>query len=302
MNKILVAGLITIETTLNVGEFPVQYAPVDYRFFSIGSTVSGVGYNVTKAIKKLGAEPKLLSVIGQDIYKGLIFSELEKEAIDVSHIIPMMKETSQSVILYDNDGRRKINLDLKNIQDLAYPSEDTKGVFNDVDIAVICNINFARNLLPEAKRLGIPVATDVHVVDDINDEYNKDFMANADILFLSNEKIQGKEQAFIEELKAAYHNAIIVVGMGSKGALIYVRADDTLKVFPVVHTRNIVSTIGAGDALFSAFIYFYTKSHDPYAAIENATIFASYKIGEKGGASGFLDEQQFIELKERLGK
>lgn len=33
MNNILVAGLINIETTLKIDEFPVKYSPVDYNFY-----------------------------------------------------------------------------------------------------------------------------------------------------------------------------------------------------------------------------------------------------------------------------
>nr|HRC75190.1 PfkB family carbohydrate kinase [Kouleothrix sp.] len=52
--------------------------------------------------------------------------------------------------------------------------------------------------------------------------------------------------------------------------------------------RPIVSTIGAGDALFSAFLHSYAAAPDPYAAIQRAIVFAGYKIGSIGAAEGFL--------------
>lgn len=70
-----------------------------------------------------------------------------------------------------------------------------------------------------------------------------------------------------------------------------------MKMFPAVRTRKVVSTIGAGDALFSAFIYFYSKNRCPFEALKNATVFASYKIGENGAASGFLPESELLEIK-----
>ncbi len=42
MAKVLVSGLINIETTLKIDRFPFEYAPVRYPFFGVNSTVSGV--------------------------------------------------------------------------------------------------------------------------------------------------------------------------------------------------------------------------------------------------------------------
>ena len=53
MNNILVSGLINIETTLKIDAFPIPYQPVRYPFFGINSTVSGVGFNVSKALTTL---------------------------------------------------------------------------------------------------------------------------------------------------------------------------------------------------------------------------------------------------------
>ena len=38
--KILVSGLLNIETTVAVKGFPIEYYPIDYPFFGINSNVS----------------------------------------------------------------------------------------------------------------------------------------------------------------------------------------------------------------------------------------------------------------------
>ena len=43
MDRILVSGLINVETTLRVDDFALDYEPVRYPFFGIKSSVSGVG-------------------------------------------------------------------------------------------------------------------------------------------------------------------------------------------------------------------------------------------------------------------
>jgi len=161
----------------------------------------------------------------------------------------------------------------------------------------LCNINYSRELLKKVKSYGKTIATDVHVLDDVNDKYSKDFMTYSDILFFSNEKILGREEKFFKKIIEAYNNKIIVIGLGEKGVLMYVREEGKIKHYPAVKTRDIVNTIGAGDALFSSFIYFYNKTKDPYYAIEKAIIFASYKIGENGAAQGFLSEEKLLKIK-----
>jgi acarbose 7IV-phosphotransferase len=294
--KVLVSGLISIETTARVDRFPIEYSPIEYRFFGNRSTISGVGFNIIKAIKKLGGDPEFLSIIGNDMYRDIIKNEIKNLGINNEFVLPVADETSQSVILY-NEKQRKILLDLKNIQETDYPvNEKLREIIDGINIAILCNINFSRNLLKIVKSSGKLIATDVHVVSDINDEYNTDFMKYADILFLSNENIMGKEESFLKQLIETYDSKIIVTGLGSGGLLIHVRGEK-IKHYPAVKTREVVNTIGAGDALFSAFIYFYNKTNDPYYAIERAIVFASYKIGEKGAAEGFLTEEELLEIK-----
>ena len=48
--NILVSGLLNTETTTSVRGFPINYYPIDYTFFGIDTAVSGVAFNIAKAI------------------------------------------------------------------------------------------------------------------------------------------------------------------------------------------------------------------------------------------------------------
>jgi ribokinase len=296
MNNILVCGLINIETTLKISNFPIEYSPVEYNFFEVNSSISGVGYNIVKALKTLGDDPCFFSIIGNDIYKNIIFSDLEKDKIGTKYILPLLEQTAQSGILHDNN-KRKILLDLKNIQETKYPAEIINEVMDKINIGIICNINFSRDFLKILKDNGKTIATDVHVISDINDEYNNDYIKYSDILFFSNENIRGNEENMIKELIQKYNHKIIVVTMGEQGLLMYTREKAEIEHFPAIKTREVINTIGAGDALFSCFMHYYNKTKEPYYSIKMAMIFASYKIGENGGAKGFLSENELEEMK-----
>ncbi len=293
---ILVSGLINIETTLKVDSFPIEYRPVRYPFFGIRSTVSGVGYNVAKALTTLGEEVRFLSMIGKDSGRTLTREALQADNIPRDYVLETLDSTPQSVILYDDSGRRAINTDLKDVQKRPYPLVIFEKALEGVSLAALCNINFSRPMLAKAKTAGIPIATDVHTISDPDDEYNRDFMAAADILFMSDESLPCAPEDWAHKIQNRYGNEIIVIGLGAEGALLSVRSDNFMERVPAMKLRRVVNTIGAGDALFSAFVHTYSHTHDPYTSIKKATIFASHKIGETGAAEGFLGAGQLAQL------
>lgn len=295
MTRILVAGLINIETTVQIDHFPLDYFPVRYPFWGVRSTVSGVGYNVAKALTTLGDEVAFLSLIGEDAMQPVVRQALAADGIDPAQVLAQMPQTCQSVILYDRDGRRQIHTDLKDIQERPYPTDHFSQALTGSKLAVLCNINFTRPFLALAQQAGVPIATDVHAIADLDDDYNRDYMAAASILFMSHERLPCPPEEWAARLQARYGTPIIVIGLGAEGALLAVQQDQVMERIPAVAVRPVVNTIGAGDALFSAFVHAYGRSADPYAAIQQAVIFAGYKIGSTGAADGFLTDGELAQ-------
>ena len=291
MSKILVSGLCNIETTLKVNKFPIEYYPIDYPFFGIKSSVSGVAYNISKALKTLGDDVTLVSYVGNDFEGEYVLNELENSNIVCDFVKKELKETPTSIVLYDEEGKRQIYCDLKDIQNQNY---DINELSKDKDILVLCNINFNRENLSKIKNKII--ATDVHVLGNIYDEYNKDFMKYSNILFLSDEAINIKYEEFIMNIENEYHNDIIVLGMGKNGSMMYVKEDNKFYYVSAIDVGTIVNTVGAGDALFAGFIHYYAKGYTPLEALERATLVASHKICYNGGAVGHPTEEKVEEL------
>ncbi|MBN1919921.1 MAG: carbohydrate kinase family protein [Anaerolineae bacterium] len=294
MAKILVAGLINIETTLRIEDFPVLYQPVRFPFWGVNTTVSGVGYNVARALTVLGDEARFLALIGRDGLGQLALQSLEADAIPRQHVLPALTQTPQSVILYDGSGQRAINVDLKDIQEQSYPWAEFESALAGCDLAALCNINFARPFLEATTARGIPIATDVHTIADLDDAYNRDFMAAADILFMSHEALPVAPEEWARRILKHFGPKIVVIGLGREGALLVERRPEALVRLPAVFTRPVVNSIGAGDALFSAFIHFYAYERNAYDALRKAVVFASYKIGETGAAAGLLTEAELL--------
>ncbi len=301
MAKILVSGLINIETTLRVEGFPIFYNPVNFPFFGVNSRVSGVGFNLAMALTELGDSVSFVSLIGQDPAGELVRQALAAAGIQGGNVLASLPATCQSVILYDDTGRRQIYTDLKDIQQQVYPAEIFEEAARECCWLALCNINFSRPMLQKARKAGKFIATDLHTLSDLEDEYNRDFMQAADILFMSDERLPVAPEEWVQRIWNRYGTEIVVVGLGAQGALLGVRSQQQLERFPVVYTRPIVSTIGAGDALFSAFLHTYIPTGSPALALQKALVFASYKIGVTSAAEGFLNQAGLDEWFRRTG-
>lgn len=290
MKRVLISGLVNIETTVRVRQFPVNYYPIDYPFFGVQTTVSGVAYNIAKALHTLEDSVTLLTMTGQDFPAEYIKSQMKAAGLSTEHVKPKLRETPSSVVLYDGGGRRQIYCDLKDIQETGYGFDE--HICEKADIVAACNTNFNRPLLHLAKAAGKTIATDVHVLTQIQDDYNRDFMRYADILFLSDEGISGDYRPFLTELAGTYGNRVLVLGRGAKGAAMYLREENRILELPAVCVGDIVNTVGAGDALFSGFVHYYAKGFSPLEALIRGELFASAKIRHSGAAEGFVSERE----------
>ena len=287
--NILVSGLLNTETTTAVRGFPINYYPIDYAFFGVNTAVSGVAFNLAKALRTLGDRVRLTSMTGSDFAADYIRHELRELDIDTEFVKSVLQQTPSSVVLYDPEGKRQIYCDLKDIQDTAYPFDP--AVLDGIDLVAACNINFNRPLLRLAKAAGKTIATDVHVLSNIHDDYNREFMEHADILFLSDEAVGDGWRDFMLQLAGTYNCRIIVMGRGSKGAAMYLRETGEIMTLPAASAGKVVNTVGAGDSLFSSFLHFYAKGLAPVDALNRAQVFAAHKITVSGASKGFVTEQ-----------
>jgi len=239
---------------------------------------------------------RLLSLIGRDPLAALVHAALERDRIPAENVLDTLEQTAQSVILFDGEGRRQINVDLKNVQETPFPHQRYTKAASGSDLLVLCNINFSRPFLEQARKSGKRVASDVHAISELNDPYNADFMRTAQILFMSHEWLPVRPEEWVRRVWDRYGPEILVISMGVEGALLAVKKDNFIERLPAVRTRPPVNTIGAGDALFSAFLHCYAANEDAYLSLRKAMVFASYKIGATSAADGFLDQAALDDL------
>ncbi|HEV3380078.1 MAG TPA: carbohydrate kinase family protein [Trebonia sp.] len=284
---IVVAGVTNVQFGVPVDGFPVGYAPVCYPRGKTRVSVGGVGFNVAAALAALGDEVRLATFAGGDLLGVAVEGELRARGLDGPWVAGG-QETPRSVVLVEPGGERMVHTDLRGLPEAVYPA----GVFADAlagaGWAVVTNIGFARPLLAVASDAGVPVAADVQVVSEADDEYNRDWMAAARVLFCSHERLPVAPADWVRLVRRRYGTDVVVVGCGAAGAVLGVRETGEVRQVPAVAPRGVTSTIGAGDALAAAFMHVYAASGDPHAAIEQAVVFAGYAAGAPPGGPAFL--------------
>ena len=185
--------------------------------------------------------------------------------------------------------------DLRGLPQAVYPPGAFAEALHGADWAVITNIGFARPLLAVAQDAGVPIAADVQAIDDLDDDYNRDWMGVAQVLFCSHERLPVRPRAWASMVQERYWTPVVVVGGGAGGALLGVRDGGEIRHVPVT-PRGVTSTTGAGDALAAAFMHIDGATGDPHTAIEQAVMFAGYAVGAEHGGDAFLTGPQLAAM------
>ena len=290
MSRILTVGNINLETTLRVSGFPVQYQSALFVPFGVENNVSGVGYNLARALSVLGSEVVLAGIVGRDRAAATVRAQLRDDTLDDHYVIGQVEKTALSVVMYDETGRRAVFVDVKDLMDQSYPSDLFSEALGGVDAVLFTQVAYCRPLLAGARAAGKLVAADLQLIEDLDDDYKRPYLEEAAVVFMSDEQLPEAPEDWARHLMERYPGVDVVgIGLGSAGALLAVRESGLILRVPAVMPRPIVSTSGAGDALFAAFMHYYSDTGDPEGAMRRAVVFAGYKIGEAGSSRGFLD-------------
>jgi ribokinase len=279
--RVLVAGLLNVETSAPVDEFPVAYRTT--RFVDgVRSTVSGVGWNVALALHTLGSPVHLLGFAGDDPSGELVRRAVADRGIEAT--VVRSRRTPESVVLFDRQGRRAVFADPAGVPDLEMPAERFDAAAPGCRVAVLANVGWTRRLLAPALDRGIRIVTDLHDVESLDDPYDRDYLEHADVVFLSHERLGAAPEDVAAEVHRRHGTPVVVIGLGAAGALLSQPGTAPIRV-PAASPRRIVATTGAGDALLAAYVHFaLVRERAPEAALRAAAAFAGWKIGGAAGS------------------
>src|ERR1700690_742180 len=277
-SKIVVAGVTSLYMAVGVEGFPLQYSPTASPAW-MRSGVTGAAGHIAQALTALGDDVQLCTVIGDDMAGNVIQAHLRDRGLLGEGVIGSAA-SSLGVVLVAQDGSRMGYPYLAAVNAVEYPVEVFYRCAREADLAVMTNARFVQPLIPHADRLGVPIAVDVHLISDPDDDHNRPWLEVADIVFCSHERLPCTPAEWVAQVFARYPGCYIAgVGRGADGCSLGLR-DGTLLEINAIAPRGVVSTAGAGDALFASFLHSWVATGNPVDALESGGLCAGWKFGD----------------------
>lgn len=256
------------------------------------------GYT-TRGFAQLGYKTAFVGYVGDDFCGRLIRAEFERDGIDLSAVAVDPAGSGRSINLMYRDGRRVNFYDGKSHITLQPDLEKCRRVLARARIALFSIPNWARRLLPIARKLGMTIACDLQDVIDVDDPYRRDFIAAADVLFFSSVNFPSP-QPVMERILAEFPQKLIISGMGAKGCTL--ASADGITFYPAVElSEPVVDATGAGDALAVGFLTsYFLENLSIEESIQRAQIAARWTCAQKASTSNLIRKEQLEALFEQF--
>jgi sugar/nucleoside kinase (ribokinase family) len=294
MAKVVVVGVASLYTAAGLAEFPAGSQPGSPPTWArVG--VAGSGAHIAKVLRALGDDVRLCTLVGTDLAGQAIRADLRANGLLGPGVVDA-GATSLGIVLVGRDGSQSGVPYLAAVNAVRYPAETFVRLARGADLAVLTNVRFAMSLIRPAEELSVRIATDVHLMSDVNDPRNRPWLEASDVIFSSHERLPCPPREWLARVFGRYPGCEVVgIGRGAEGALLGLR-DGTLVRAVGVAPRGVVSTAGAGDTLFASFLHGWLATGNPARALEAAVLYAGWKVGDPLPGTAPLTEADLTRL------
>lgn len=287
----------------------LSFGEILWDVFGDDKTLGGAPLNVLGHIRRLGGNAQIISAVGSDELGEQTVKAIDTLGIDRAFLRISPYGTGQAIVTLkdgipsyrfnepaawddislDEAALDKIRNDHYSVfiyGTLAQRSETSRKtlctLLDSVDAdTFFFDVNLRLDFWSEKSiKRGLERATILKMNDEEVDTIAKLFSAESDEL--------------TEKLFALYPDLrVIIVTLGKKGSALYERGS-------VHHVPSgsvkVLDTVGAGDSLSAAFLYFISSGRKPAEALEKASLLADYVVTKQGAIPEYDDG-----IKERLG-
>ncbi|MGW0806631.1 carbohydrate kinase family protein [Nonomuraea sp. NPDC002799] len=295
-STVVVAGVTSLYMAMPVADFPLPYSSQSFPEW-MRAEVSGAACHIASTLHTLGDEARLCTFVGTDLAGEAINTSLRARGL-WGPGVAAAPASSLGVVLVASNGRRSGHPYVAAVNTVEYPVEVFRRLLHGAELAVLTNAAFVRPLLGHTRERGVPIAVDVHLIADVDDAYNRPWLEAADIIFCSHERLPCPPKQWLAQIFRSYPGcAVAAVGLGGRGCVMGL-ADGALVEVAAVAPRGVVSTAGAGDALFASFVHSWLATWNPVAALEDAVLHAGWKVGDTFPGATSLTAAELARLRE----
>jgi sugar/nucleoside kinase (ribokinase family) len=287
---VVVVGNVGIDTNVYLPGADINF-DVESNFTENLDYVGQAGGYASRSFAQLGKRTAFIGYVGDDYSGRFIREAFAHDGIDTTGLFVDPAGTGRSINFMYRDGRRKNFYDGKGHMHLQPDLALCWAILAEARLAHFSIPNWARNLLPIARELGLTIACDIQDVVSPNDPYRQDFVEYADILFFSATNY-ADPAPLIRSFLADKPERIIVVGLGAQGCALGARQG--VEFFPPVEMEApVIDTNGAGDSLAVGFLTsLVLEGYSLHEAILRGQIAARYTCTLKGSSSHLITAGQ----------
>lgn len=288
--EVVVVGNVGIDTNVYVAGSDIDFT-VESNFTENLDCVGQAGGYSSRGYAQLGRKTAFIGYAGDDYQGRFIRREFARDGIDTTALLIDPAGTSRSINFVYQDGRRKNFYDGKGHMDLQPDLGLCRTVLAGSRLAHFSLPNWARQLLPMARELGLTIACDIQDVITIDDAYRQDFVEQADILFFSAVN-QADPAPLMDAFLALNPAQIVISGMGARGCALGTRKG--VEYFSAVEMEApVVDTNGAGDGLAVGFLTSYVlEGYSLHDSIRRGQIAARHTCTQRASSSSLITAGQ----------
>jgi sugar/nucleoside kinase (ribokinase family) len=287
-NVYLAPGAVLAEVVREEGQFATD---LDY--------VGQAGGFTSRGFARLGVDTSFIGHVGADPMGEWVRAELSADGIDLTGLGVDPTGTARSVNLMAADGSRVNFYDGRGHMDLTVDQGLAGSILAGARLALFHLPNWARHLLPVARSAGAVIACDLQDMRDPGDPYRRDFVAAADILFVSAAH-QADPRPLLAQLRSAGTARLVVCGRGRDGVL--VATAEGIEAFPPPPlppgvTLPVVDTNGAGDALAVGFLVAHVlEGHSIATAVRRGQLGARWTCAQRASSGDLITPARLAAL------
>lgn len=250
MPEVVVIGNVGVDT-LVLGAGNITGA--ESRFTENRDVIGQAGGYCARGFSRLGSNTAFIGHVGVDPWGDWIRTTLNNEGIDTRALWRDPAGTARSINIMDTEGGRINFYDGKGHMDLSPDLDLCKSVITGSRLCHFHLANWSRQLLSLARQANAVVSCDLQDVEVIDDPYRRDFVEQADILFVSAANFPDP-RPYVDYCFNAGPARAVIVGMGKKGCILATR--DAYKTFdPIPMATPVTDSNGAGDGLAVGFLW-----------------------------------------------
>jgi ribokinase len=272
----------------------------------------GAGGTLAAHLASLGNQVYLASRVGDDPFRSVALSQLEKVGVDLKYLQTDPEQTTSSVLILLLPGGERSMISAGGASRFLDAAEFKPRVLDQVDAVVFSAYAFvggpqrqyAINALAAARKRGLPIFVDLGTgaVRAAGREL-LDILRGVPYLLMNHVELRTLTGASsisdgVAELSGWGHETV-VVKVGARGSIVVTATrQELIEPYPL---EEVVDTTGSGDAFTATFAHAILQGKDPFVAARLGNLAGSLAATAIGGQGRLITEEDLVNLAHESG-